>query len=140
MSTSTTAESGQATGRRKNAGPLTTAFHAPSRCYDLTLDTGVLSTLDQGGFEYAQDLSMFVTDFRRAHSLCPSAPFIPCLPHYSKMQGRDNFFSPGLMCPTGWQTVAGAMKLGITGEYLYDYGIDVLTLLPDERVYVCRPM
>ncbi|KAM4065911.1 hypothetical protein HRG_000071 [Hirsutella rhossiliensis] len=141
--TSTRVETSRSTITRKNAGPLTTAFDAPSRCFDRTLDSAVSATLDQGGFDYAKDLSIFVTDFRSAHSICPSASFIPCLPHYSrysKFQGRGIFFSPGLECPTSWQTVASATASNTSSNYLYVNGIIVSTLLPDESAYVCCPI
>ncbi|KAM4061777.1 hypothetical protein HRG_011785 [Hirsutella rhossiliensis] len=141
--TPTRAETSRSTITRKNAGPLTTAFGAPSRCFDRTLDSAVFGTLDQGGFDYAQDLSIFVTDFRSAHSICPSASFVPCLPHYSryrKFQGRGIFFSPGLECPTSWRTVASATASNTSSNYLYINGIVVSTLLPDESAYVCCPI
>lgn len=128
---------------RKNAGPLTTAFEAPSRCFDRTLDSAVFSSLDQGGYEFAQDLSIFMTDLRSAHSICPSEPFVPCLPNqrrHRKVQERGVFFSPGLECPTSWRTVASVTASNTTGSFLYVNGIAVSTLLPDESAHVCCPM
>ncbi|PFH55914.1 hypothetical protein XA68_17392 [Ophiocordyceps unilateralis] len=140
--TTTTGAAAAATAQRLNLGPLTTVHQAPSRCYDRTLDTNVYATLDQGGSEFAQDLSMFVTDPSTVEALCPTAPFLSCLPRPSGApppRGTGHFFSPGLECPAGWQTVASVTGLTAPRDYMYVNGIVVSTLLPDENVVICCP-
>ncbi|PHH92675.1 hypothetical protein CDD83_6093 [Cordyceps sp. RAO-2017] len=138
----TTTRAGPKTASRSNLGPLTTAYQPPSRCFDRTFDAASLSTLQQGGFDYAKALSMFVTNAASVHELCPSASLLRCLPHYrrySSLKGPGLFFSPGLECPSGWQTVAAVTASNVPSGYLYVDGIVASTLLPDESAHVCCP-
>ncbi|RCI12864.1 hypothetical protein L249_0560 [Ophiocordyceps polyrhachis-furcata BCC 54312] len=128
---------------RRNLGPLTTQHHAPSRCFDWTLDPNIYSTLAQGGLDIAEDLSIFVTDRRTVQAICPRATMHSCLPRPAGMAaaptGTGLFFSPGLECPAGWQTAASVTGSMTSRNSIFIHGIVVSTLLPGENVVVCCP-
>ncbi|KJZ77397.1 hypothetical protein HIM_03121 [Hirsutella minnesotensis 3608] len=141
--TSTASAANEATISRLNVGPMTTAFEPPARCFDRTLNSGVSTTLQQGGLEFADDLSMFITDIRSAEEICPSASIFPCLPHFRKyreLKGPHLFYSPGIACPKGWQTVASVMGSNTPNSLRYINGIVASTLLPGESAFICCPM
>ncbi|KAE9373099.1 hypothetical protein N431DRAFT_557298 [Stipitochalara longipes BDJ] len=140
-----------------NNGPLTTAFTAPASCATI-YETMVAPATEPTFFEWE----------------APSCNFVPpanCNPNgaaiqsiFSSAEGGNPsagqiivYHSPGLACPSGWETVGGAAKLNPTstsisgafnvsealptGVAIFEQDLDVIlaALDPGETAAVCCP-
>ncbi|KAJ4023003.1 hypothetical protein NW752_003460 [Fusarium irregulare] len=113
-----------------NLGPLTTTFTAPSSCATQS-DHQIFANATSPHFPY------------QVAESCTMKPFGDCYPSGEKwesekkqttkfVQGAYQYFSPGIACPKGWETV-GLLKHGnSTGQF----GISgVLTVSGDPGSY-----
>lgn len=113
-----------------NLGPLTTTFTAPSSCATQT-DHQLFANATSPHFPYLPAES------------CTMKPYGDCYPSGEEwdseakqttkfVQGIYQYFSPGIACPKGWETV-GLLKHGSsTGQF----GISgVLTVSADPAIY-----
>lgn len=117
---------------RKLIAPLTTLFHPPSQCNQYTF---IGAATDPAAVQYSEICAVF--NFEGA---CPSQTPPACLPHvtnYSDVAGPGFFYSPGLICPSGWSTAASVAQGKETTGLVS--GVDVGTLLAGETAVVCCP-
>ncbi|KAJ5190322.1 uncharacterized protein N7498_009307 [Penicillium cinerascens] len=136
-----------------NYGPLTTTYTPAPSCS--ATDRIFLGTIDSDGLPY---LTYNVQCETTWFSDCvPSATATPSVTSDGWRASVGNYYSPGLYCPSGWETVgqaardgnkpyttSGVMSFGASDRALYlsyDYIPTLLAknLQPSETVALCCP-
>lgn len=121
---------------RDNLGPLVTTFIPFSRCSDYTIAESTTSST----FLIEEGLAFYFEAY------CGETP-TSCFPESTATAPPDGglrtigtaFFSPGLICPSGWTTAALATAGSKPDAYGLQNGIAVGTLIPEETAAACCP-
>lgn len=137
MAISTTdAASNSPSTARYNIGPLTTTYTPPSECQRCTLATDQIGT-----GQFYSICEAYISELP-----CHSQKWTlsPCLPQVTNISSQifgelAAFYSPGLACPSGWETAATVTSGAQGANYGLVNGIGIETLLPNETAAVCCP-
>ncbi|KAK5989316.1 hypothetical protein PT974_10831 [Cladobotryum mycophilum] len=128
---SRTTETSTASSTRAILGPLTTVFNPPDYCKQCFIDP-----LSGTGSEIG------ICSLYKSRGMCTSQTLAECLPsatNYYDLLPSSAFYSPGLECPSGWQTMAFVSSLLNYNYVSPTNGVNPNTLLQGETAIICCP-